>query len=130
MSYEPTEWKAGDIVTSSKLNKIENALSGGSKIYIVDTETEEGKNLSTIKLTKTFEEIRTMLQYGVVVIRMLHETTDNMTMFHFLVRQITIDPEGDPPFVIVVDNDSIPEFTADNLNDYPSIPYYNNEEMM
>ena len=37
MSYTPTEWSTGDIVTAEKLNKIENGiLSSGA--YIVETE--------------------------------------------------------------------------------------------
>lgn len=30
MSYEPTEWKTGDIVTSAKLNKMEQGIAAGS----------------------------------------------------------------------------------------------------
>ena len=29
MSYEPTEWKAGDTITSAKLNKIEQGIAAG-----------------------------------------------------------------------------------------------------
>lgn len=29
MSYEPTNWKTGDVVTSAKLNKLEQGVAGG-----------------------------------------------------------------------------------------------------
>lgn len=29
MSYEPTVWKSGDVVTSAKLNKLEQGVAGG-----------------------------------------------------------------------------------------------------
>lgn len=31
MSYEPTIWKKGDKVTSTKLNKIENGIQGNDE---------------------------------------------------------------------------------------------------
>jgi len=39
MSYTPTEWKNGDIVTAEKLNKLENGVSGiGSGVLSVGVE--------------------------------------------------------------------------------------------
>ena len=36
MSYTPTEWKAGDVVTSAKLNKIEQGIvASESSVFIV-----------------------------------------------------------------------------------------------
>lgn len=37
MSYEPTNWKTGDVVTSAKLNKLENGVAnGGAKVLTVN----------------------------------------------------------------------------------------------
>jgi len=41
MSYEPTNWKTGDIVTAQKLNKIEQGIAGsstGGGVFYVDAE--------------------------------------------------------------------------------------------
>ena len=41
MSYTPTDWKTGDIITAEKLNKLEQGVSGGegnSDFYIVNIE--------------------------------------------------------------------------------------------
>ena len=35
MSYEPTNWKAGDVVTSAKLNKMEQGIAAGGGIRFV-----------------------------------------------------------------------------------------------
>ena len=35
MSYEPTQWKDGDLVTSAKLNKIEQGIAAGGGVLIV-----------------------------------------------------------------------------------------------
>lgn len=35
MSYTPTNWKAGDVVTSAKLNKMEQGIAAGGGIRIV-----------------------------------------------------------------------------------------------
>lgn len=36
MSYEPTEWKSGDVVSSQKLNKIENGIVNSGLVKCVD----------------------------------------------------------------------------------------------
>lgn len=46
MTYEPTEWKSGDVVTSQKLNKLENgvvsASSGGGLVVNFTLEAGTG----------------------------------------------------------------------------------------
>lgn len=34
MAYEPTNWKAGDVVTSAKLNKLEQGVSSSSMMNV------------------------------------------------------------------------------------------------
>ena len=55
--YIPTEWKAGDIVTSAKLNKIEEALKNLVLYVHINVTYEEitGKEIYT--LDKTWAEI-------------------------------------------------------------------------
>ena len=58
MSYTPTEWKTGDVVTSSKLNNletgVENAFGGLFKINLIVS--SNSGNL-TYSIDKTFAEI-------------------------------------------------------------------------
>lgn len=58
MSYEPTTWKSGDVVTSSKLNKMEKGIEdanagggGGGGVLRV------GMDMETMALDKTYAEI-------------------------------------------------------------------------
>ena len=47
MSYEPTNWKDGDLVTSAKLNKMEQgiAASGGIRIvHLTEEDASSGDN--------------------------------------------------------------------------------------
>ena len=39
MSYTPTEWKDGDIITAEKLNKIENGISTSASPLIIYLES-------------------------------------------------------------------------------------------
>ena len=65
MSYTPTEWATGDIVTAEKLNKLEGGVeqaSGGAPFIVHATQT--GQNTATVD--KTFAEIAEAYETGVV----------------------------------------------------------------
>lgn len=53
MSYEPTTWKDGDLVTSAKLNKIEQGIAAGGGILIAHTLIDG----FSVMLDKTWQEI-------------------------------------------------------------------------
>ena len=53
MSYEPTNWKDGDIVTSAKLNKLEQGVAGAGGILIANVVNDNGND----RLDKTWQEI-------------------------------------------------------------------------
>ena len=58
MSYTPTEWKSGDVITSENLNKLEQGVAaagggGGGVLAVGATMTE-----TTITLDKTWKEIK------------------------------------------------------------------------
>ena len=61
MSYEPTNWKAGDTVTSAKLNKIEQGVADAGGIFIVH-KSDEGV------LDKTWKEIAEAQRTGLVIL--------------------------------------------------------------
>ena len=50
MSYEPTVWKDGDLVTSAKLNKLEQGVANGGGVLVVHAD-DNGK------LDRTWQEI-------------------------------------------------------------------------
>lgn len=61
MAYEPTIWKKGDVVTSEKLNNLEDGVAAANKFsvgvidigIVVDGETGD----STIIIDETYEEL-------------------------------------------------------------------------
>lgn len=63
MSYTPTEWKTGDIVTSTKLNKLEQgvASAGGGGVLVVNKD-----KTPPFALDKTWQEIYDAASTGVV----------------------------------------------------------------
>lgn len=54
MSYTPTNWKAGDIVTSAKLNKIEQGVAASGELVMPTYTTSDWE---TFTCNMTFSEI-------------------------------------------------------------------------
>ena len=50
MRYTPTQWKDGDLVTSAKLNKMEQGIAAGSGILVVHKDENN-------RLDRTWQEI-------------------------------------------------------------------------
>lgn len=90
MSYEPTEWKAGDTVTSAKLNKIEQALS--NNVLIVETtfvNTEQQYNVY-FETNITAEEISTAFCSGknVLIHFVSNEESERYSLYGELYLQL------------------------------------------
>lgn len=66
MSYDPTNWKTGDVVTSAKLNKLEQGVAAGSGVLVVHSNYDETSG--TEVLDKTAFEIFSASSDGKVVI--------------------------------------------------------------
>ena len=56
MAYEPTVWAAGDTITATKLNKLENGVANSGALIV-----ENGTGNHTIVLNKTWSEINSAL---------------------------------------------------------------------
>ena len=81
MSYEPTNWKDGDLVTSAKLNKIENGFSTIAP-FIIEAVDDESLNLTT---SVTYNDVMTALNQGRIV--MLHVLGNQV--YHYIHYFIT-----------------------------------------
>lgn len=60
MSYIPTTWQDGDIITANKLNKIENGISDNTsdiKIVTVNALTSDMQSFTIVSKDKTFSEV-------------------------------------------------------------------------
>lgn len=66
MAYEPTNWKTGDVVTSAKLNKLEQGVAAGSGVLVVHSTYDE--STQTVTLDKTWQEIYDASHNGSLVV--------------------------------------------------------------
>ena len=67
MSYEPTVWKDGDLVTSAKLNKIEQGISNNTMIVETRFVINDIQDVY-YETIQTAEEIKTAFCNGIPVI--------------------------------------------------------------
>lgn len=60
MSYTPSDWKTGDIITADKLNNMESGIVGSAKVFFVEVNQETGV------VNKTWNEIKNALSDGML----------------------------------------------------------------
>lgn len=77
MSYEPTTWQAGDTITSSKLNKMEQGIAAGGQITIVHLIYDQTNN--QFVTDKTWQEVHDALEQGMVCTILTGEMANMMT---------------------------------------------------
>ena len=66
MAYEPTVWKANDVITSAKLNKLEQGVAGGGLVKIGVTASTNEMEVTVYTLQKTAQEILDYIDAGCV----------------------------------------------------------------
>ena len=122
MAYEPTNWKTGDVVTSAKLNKLEQGVAAGSGVLVLHSTYDE--SLDTYVLDKTaFEIYSASLEGKVVVIAPNSETMLFTTSYLSL---ITVNPETDASAFRFMDISpdgqiGVAMYIAGTQNDYPRL---------
>jgi len=112
MSYEPTVWKTGDVVTSAKLNKLEQGVAGGGSGggALLLHEDENGT------LDKTYAEIAEAAQTSVVMVfTLINEGEEGLYEISYL-SVYGIDQERNK-FVISLGGRT---YLTESENGYPS----------
>ena len=124
MSYTPTVWKEGDVVTSSKLNKLEkgvaDASGGGLVVHLtIGEETVEGIEYWTFTCDKTYKEIRDAAFGGTAVYLEGEGDPNNLT--YTSIAKFDEHPEN--PSYEFVDITGLfglsGPFSVETVNDYP-----------
>ena len=112
MSYNPTNWKAGDTVTSAKLNKIEQGIAASGRILIA----HEDENST---LDKTWQEI-----YDADVCYIIGRSEDGSDCRLVIETEINNDL-----YIVRVFNFMNPPqtYATDSPSNYP-IPYINSND--
>lgn len=116
MAYTPTEWQSGDIVTSEKLNKIENGIAGagggaGGGVLVATMDEATGA------LDKTWQEIYDAMNSSVLCVSRSKTENDaeGFTSIAFNIIQDVVLQEGSYSLHL---SDGTP-FIASTANDYP-----------
>lgn len=110
MSYEPTQWKAGDTVTSAKLNKIEQGISDNGLLEInaiIDEEAGE------IRLDKTWQEIYNANNSIIII-------TSDSGEYPIRTKVVCVSAGGNG-FIVSCFLDGLIVFSAAASDDYPII---------
>lgn len=92
MSYEPTNWKTGDVVTSAKLNKLEEgvATAGGGGLTV--SITQDGEYLL---LNKTYTDVLSAVNAGKNINFIMQSvTSQGSTSRSFFVMSQLLEREG------------------------------------
>lgn len=110
MSYEPTNWKSGDTVTSAKLNKMEQGIANAGGVLIVGATIVE----SSLVLDKTWQEIS---DADFAVLRMSFAEDD---IVRVPVSETLI--AGSTYTVNVYNAGELMAFTTDSADGYPAVP--------
>lgn len=136
MSYEPTVWKSGDVVTSAKLNKLEQGVAGGggggeggNGVLAVHSVYDEQQD--TLVLDKTGQTILDALKNGQIILYTFTGEEDGtiyefaqsvFTYYQFIGGKHVFSFSGnvydvDNALCVIAHN-----YKADTLNDYPEMP--------
>lgn len=85
MSYTPTNWKSGDVVTSTKLNKLEQGVAnvGGGLVVGID--------MQNMRLDKTAGEIIAASHTGAVVLSMPGLAENDQTIVYYAGNAVMTD---------------------------------------
>lgn len=123
MAYEPTNWKTGDVVTSAKLNKLEQGVAAGSGVLVVQMTVDEAANRGT--LDKTWQEIHDAAQNSLVFLAASPGTGLEVIVFDGWLRMVDDSRGYAVTFVeIWVDNASVSggaiTLYAETADGYPS----------
>ena len=115
MTYNPTNWKAGDTVTSAKLNKMEQGIANsGMMILHID---EDGV------LDKTWQEIYNAMPNVIIY---ADYGSAKISLIPFVVSSVNFEIKCIDPEAAAANTFAITTFSADSPNNYPIM--LNNEE--
>lgn len=115
MSYTPTEWKSGDVVTSEKLNKLENGVAAAGWLA-VHVSMETGDDGTTMTMDKTYAEIAAADQNGPVFVAMPAGPSGEN---NWLTLSVLGYNDDDSKYEVEPYGTSA--WYADTENDYPSV---------
>jgi hypothetical protein len=113
MSYTPTNWVTGDVITADKLNNMESGIAGAGRTFLVTVTVDENNKFT---LNKTCGEIKAALMAGSLVCLELVLTQGEVVVYVQTLSQRFAFNEGGG---CSIDFNGV-ALTALTDNDYPS----------
>lgn len=113
MSYEPTNWKAGDTVTSAKLNKLEQGIAGAGRSVLFVNMIRDDNNSNMFRLDKTAGEIYEAFRNGNV--RFIFKSVNN---YESLLNLSICEKDSITGYLFR--SSELPTFYAVTADDYPT----------
>ena len=129
MSYTPTNWKAGDTVTSAKLNKIEQGIvsAGGANILVancnLDSSNTSGdppggtRSAASVTIPSLDKTLGKMLNADFVIVKMAYDDT----LTYGFIAGIQYSEEDQIYDINVFTGVSHLYFIAQSESDYPTL---------
>lgn len=115
MAYEPTEWKTGDVVTSAKLNKLEEAVAGMSPLVVTVGDNDTlSKKWSVI--WEAFSAGRTVVIYSQEAVPPMYNAA--------LATLVTVVGEDEGKYgVVTAQGETFSTESADGYPEYSDDPF-------
>ena len=115
MSYEPTNWKNGDVITAQKLNKLEQGVAGSDLLKVQIITRDDGGYV----LTLSWQDIYNAVINGLGCIFYQYDQTQKFyhqyTTFHMFQK-------AQDEYVITIDDFEDGDFSADSPDGFPGTP--------
>lgn len=113
MSYTPTEWKNGDVITAEKLNHMEGGIAAGENLVATGSYDED---TGMVTLDKTWKEIHDAITEGMtcVTVQIMSENSTAQSR----VSSATYDGE-----FYVVSTDAQETYATSSADGYPGYEY-------
>jgi hypothetical protein len=113
MAYTKNTWKTGDIVSSQKLNHMEDGIANSENVFIVGGATIDGNGDPTGTLDKTWQEIHDAMQSKICVAT----AVDGDTCAQW---RIFVARAADAEYEVRFDTAISTAFSTDSKDGYPS----------
>lgn len=116
MSYTPTEWATGDVITADKLNNMESGIVGAGLIFELNLiQTDD----THARLSMTWGEIKSLAQNHKVPLLFVGVSQDQLiSPAYSLCEGIQINTDGGGAIYFRISSEPLP-FEADTDDDYP-----------
>ena len=118
MAYIKNTWQTGDVVTSEKLNNIEQGVAAACPVLFVHESYDASSH--TYALDKTWQEIFDAMEVGLVILLPVNENNET-AVTHDFIKSASVDEYSGKFYISAGET-----YATSTSNGYPS--YYDGED--